>query len=100
MVVGVVVGDEDAVDVGDGRAEGGEAAGEGVVGGGVVPAGVDEDGAAVGVHDVDERVAEGVVGDRDLDAVDAAAVVGVAARVAVVRHGIPSRRVVRIAHHN
>ncbi len=76
VVVGVVVGDEHAVDVGDRDAEGGEAGDEGAPGLGVVPAGVDEDGAAAGVEDVDEGVAERVVGDRDLDAVDAAAVVG------------------------
>lgn len=75
MVVGVVVGDDHAVDLGDANAEGVETGGEGVPGGGVVPAGVDEDGAAVGVEQVDEGVTEGVVRDGHLDGPDAPAVV-------------------------
>ncbi len=76
VVVGVVVGDDDAVDVGDRDAECGEAGDEGVPGLGVVPAGVDEDRAAVGVEDVDEGVSEGVVGDGHLDPPHASAVIG------------------------
>ncbi|GAA3104522.1 hypothetical protein GCM10020254_57930 [Streptomyces goshikiensis] len=72
----MVVGDDDAVDVGDREAEGAEAGDQGVPGGRVVPSGVDEDGAAPGVEDVDEGVPEGVVGDGDLDAPHASAVVG------------------------
>lgn len=56
MVVGVVVGDDHTVDVGDGGAEGGEPGDQGVPGGRVVPAGVDEDGPPVGVDEVDQGV--------------------------------------------
>ena len=67
VVVGVVVGDDHAVDLGDGGAAGGEPRGEGVPGGRVVPAGVDEHRAAVGVDDVHEGVAERVVRDGHLE---------------------------------
>jgi hypothetical protein len=76
VVVGVVVGDDHAVDVGDRDAQGTETGDEGLPGGRIVPAGVDEDGAAVGVEEVDQGVTERVVGDGHLDGPDAAAVVG------------------------
>ena len=53
-----------------------EAVDEGVPGRRVVPAGVDQDRAAVGVEDVHQRVAEGVVRDGDPDGPYAPAVVG------------------------
>ncbi len=86
VVVGVVVGDDDAVDVGDCGGEGGEPGDQGVPGGRVVPPRIDEDGPPVGVDEVDEGVAEGVVRDGDLDAVDAPAVVG---HLSHLRHGLP-----------
>ncbi|XCN13855.1 hypothetical protein R1Y80_09415 [Streptomyces sp. JL1001] len=76
VVVGVVVGDDDAVDVGDGGTEGGEPGDQGLPGGGIVPAGVDEDGPPVGVDEVDQGVPEGIVRDGHPDAVDAPAVIG------------------------
>ncbi|KAF1854440.1 hypothetical protein Lal_00003834 [Lupinus albus] len=76
VVVGVVMGDEDAVHIGDGGAARGEPGGEGVPGRGVVPAGVDQDGAVIGVEEVDQGVPERVVGDRDRDAPHSTAMVG------------------------
>ncbi len=76
VVVGVVVGDDHAVHPGDGDAEGRQAGREGVPGLRVVPAGVDQDGAATGVEDVDEGVTQRIVRDGDLDAPYASAVVG------------------------
>ncbi len=75
VVVGVVVGDHHPVDVGGVEAAGGDAGGEGVPGVRVVPAGVDQDRSAVGLQEVDEGVAEGVVRDGDGDAPHPALVV-------------------------
>ena len=68
MVIGVHVGDEEAVALRDVVAGGDEAFLEHLPGGVVVPARVHEHRAAVGLEEVDERVAEGVVRDRDGDA--------------------------------
>ncbi len=74
VVVGVVVRDDHTAYVLDGDAAQAEPGGQCGPGGGVVPAGVDQDRAVVGVQEVDEGAAEGVVGDRDLDAPDTTAV--------------------------
>jgi hypothetical protein len=55
VVVGVVVGDDHAVDLADRRTAGRKALDQGVPRGRVVPARVDQDRSAVGVDDVDER---------------------------------------------
>ena len=67
VVVGVDVRDEHAVALGDVGAGGAEAGDEGVPRLVVVPTGVDEHRAAVGLDEVDERVAERVVRERHAD---------------------------------
>ncbi|CAM5457430.1 hypothetical protein BSAF29S_05018 [Bacillus safensis subsp. safensis] len=64
VVVGMVVGDHDTVHVPHGQPEGVEPSGQLAPGSRVVPAGVDQDGPAVGVDDVDQGVPERVVRDR------------------------------------
>ncbi|CAO0835025.1 hypothetical protein SMICM17S_05419 [Streptomyces microflavus] len=87
MVVGVVVGDDDAVDVGDGGTEGGEPGDQGVPGRRVVPPRIDEDGPPVGVDEVDQGVPpRGLSGMGTLMLVDAPAVVG---HLRHLRHGLP-----------
>ena len=76
VVVGVMVRDQDAVEIGEGEAAGADAGDEGVPGVRVVPAGVDEHRPAVGLQEVDEGVAERVVRDGDGDAPHPALVVG------------------------
>ena len=73
VVVGVDVGHHDTLDVGDvapGLLHAGRQRAEGVVG---VPAGVDQVRTAVGLEEVDEDVAQRVVGQRHRDAPQARA---------------------------
>ena len=73
VVIGMDVGDQDALDIGHVAADLLHAAvqrAEGVVG---VPSGIDQVGAAVGLEDVDEDVAQRVVGQRYRNAPEAVA---------------------------